>query len=785
MKKCHFIGIGGSGMSGLAQIMLSKEIEVSGSDVCASAVTDDLQKKGAKFYLEHSFDHVSPDMTVVYSTDIKKDNPEYLAALDLKCHLMHRSELLQTLMGERKGLAVAGTHGKTTVSSLLTWVLHAAQLDPSFAIGGNLLNFQGNAKHGSGQYFVAEACESDGSFLQYNPYGAILTNVDYDHMDYYRSEEALREAFKKFTEKVSSKEHLFWCGDDVRTAQLSLPGIAYGFNSHCDLKGSNFRQEGWKIFFDAEYKGRKFLSIETALMGKHNAQNALAVFGMALTLGLDESVIREALRTFKGVSRRCEKKGEERGITFLDDYAHHPTEIKATLDAIRNAVQERRLIVIYQPHRYSRTKECQGMYGGVFDKADEVFVTEIYAAREKPLPGITHDLVADEIKLDLQTRCQTILRHQAADLLCGRLQPHDVVVTLGAGDVTDLGSEVINLLKKRPPRKITVGVIFGGASVEHEVSITSSKHIIASLRREFYEVEEFLISKEGVWGKKDGISKISASEMNRLQSCDIVFPVLHGPYGEDGTMQGFFEILGIPYVGCDHTSSAISMDKAMTKRLMQFNGIPTLPFVPFSAGDWSAKSEEIISQIQRDLVFPVFVKPVHLGSTIGISKVETVSKLAAAIQNAFRYDTNILVENGVTAREIEFSVLGNDRITVFPPGEICADGKIYSYEGKYSTNGTPTKARADLPEDIIQKGMDLVKRAYQAIGCKGMARVDTFLDSKGNFWLNEINPIPGFTSQSLYPQMCEVNGLSSQDLMDRLIILGLEVRRQKNKLKVV
>lgn len=793
----HFIGIGGIGMSGLARILLSRDSTVSGSDLAANAMIEHLQQDGASISIGHDAKNIASGMKVIYSTDIKKDNPELLAAQSLKCSLLHRSELLQQLMLSSQGLAVAGTHGKTTTSSLLAWVLEQAGSSPSYAIGGITPQLKTHARQGTSNYFVIEACESDGSLLNYTPYGAIVTNIDWDHMDYYGSKENLIDTFRKFIHKVKSPDHIFWCGDDPHLKQMNPPGISYGFGKHCQLQASHFEQHEWMTRFDLSFQGKVYPQVEVSLTGIHNALNALAIFGICLALGIDEKLIRNGLRTFGGVLRRCERKGETHEILFLDDYAHHPTELKAILKAIRNAIGERRLVVAYQPHRYSRAKTLIGMYAGVFDEADHMFVTEIYPANELPTPGVSHEYVLKEIHDSSKVPCTHVKRADIASTLAAFLRPHDVCVTLGAGDITKASGEVLAQFKLKAPKKLKVGVIMGGRSVEHEVSLISSEHILNSLNHDLYEVEQFGITHQGNWAHGPKIrsqflnketshisSKLSPDVMKALMNCDLFFPVLHGSYGEDGTIQGFFEMLGIAYVGCDHRSSAVSMDKVLTKKLLINAALPTSPFIHFNRHSWNNDPESIINNIQEALTFPVFVKPTHLGSSVGVHKVKEMNDLKQAIDDAFRFDTDLLVENGLTAREIEFSVIGNDQVVTYPPGEILTEGEVYDYLGKYSTNGTKTAAQAALSPELVKEGMDLVKQAYKVAGCCGMARVDTFLDKEGKFWVNEINPIPGFTQYSLFPQMCAVNGLNNYRLIDRLITLGLQRKRVNDRLEV-
>lgn len=798
----HFIGIGGIGMSSLARILLGRKAKVSGSDIASNYVTGSLTKAGAVVYKGQSSDHIQQGTTIVYSTDIKPDNPEYAAAVEKKCLLLHRSELLARLIENKQSLAVAGTHGKTTTSALLAAVLVEANWDPSFAIGGMLPQFQTNGQAGQGEWFAFEADESDGTFLKYHPTGAIVTNIDDDHLNAYDGKmENLIQAFKQFMGQVSQPNLLFWCGDDSLLTELNVPGQRYGFSASCQWRALRFRQKGFKITFDIQAGGHHYPNVEVNLTGQHNALNALAVFGLAITLGIKEEAIRQAFKNFKGVLRRCEKKGESHDVLFLDDYAHHPSEIAATLKAVRQAVQERRLIVVFQAHRYSRTKDCLGSYGSIFDFADDVVITEIYAAGEAPIPGLSHQQLIDEIKQQSLVRIHAVERAQVPHWLAAYVQPHDVVITLGAGDVTKVGPEVLERLKPHPAKKLKLGLIFGGSFAEHEVSIKSAKHFEECLQQDCYDVRLFGITKSGHWITGPETRKtlenilrqeqaepagmpISSSVMGALMDCDVLIPVLHGPFGEDGMIQGLFEVLKKPYVGCHHYAAAAAMDKVLCKKIAMHHGLHTSPFLDFSYYEWKMNGEAIQREIKRKLTFPVFVKPIHLGSTIGITKVEDSNQLAAAIDFAFQHDTQVLVENGIIGREMEFAVLGNDEITVFPPGEILTEGAVYDYQAKYSKEkGIPTAVCAKLPDQLVEEGKKWAEIAYRMIDCSGMARVDFFLEPNGTFWFNELNPIPGFTATSLYPQMCAYHGLKGPELMNRLIILALHRRRQQDKVE--
>lgn len=444
----HFIGIGGIGMSGLARLLLSQKKKVTGSDIAINANIEELIKEGAVIHKGHAAANIPPHAKVIYSSDIKQDNPEYQAAIQRQCTLLHRADLLAELLKGSKALAVAGTHGKTTTSSLLATVLMDAALDPTFAIGGMLPAYQCNARFGKGEYSVFESDESDRSFLKFHPFGAIVTNIDQDHLNNYEgSFPLLIENFKLFMSQIQSTQHLFWCRDDHPLTQLNFPGQTYGFHANSDWKIISMHQKGFKLYFDLEHQGKIYADIELALAGRHNVLNAAAVFGLALTLGVAENSIRNSFRTFKGVLRRCENKGTCRGVDFVDDYAHHPVEIQTTLEGIRQAVGSKRLIAVFQPHRYSRTQDCLGSYGTIFNAVDELLITDIYGAGEVAIPNLSHALIQQEIEQSSKVSCRYVTRSALSHFLSQFLQPCDVVVTLGAGDITKLSSETLVLLE--------------------------------------------------------------------------------------------------------------------------------------------------------------------------------------------------------------------------------------------------------------------------------------------------------------------------------------------------
>jgi UDP-N-acetylmuramate--alanine ligase len=794
LKKYHFIGIGGIGMSALAKILLDKKNRVSGSDLATSDTIEQLIQKGAEIHKGHSANHISSEDIVIFNSLIQKENPEYQAAVGLKCPLMHRSELLASLMRGYHTLAVTGTHGKTTTASLLTNTLIEGGFDPTFALGGMIAG--ANGKLGRGNFFVAEADESDASFLNYYPDGAIITNVEPEHLDYFKTERALHSAFETFFSHVKNPHHLFYCGDDLHLPNLSQGrGTSYGFGAQNALKIENYRQMGWSSSFDIHFEGRRYSNIKIALVGEHNALNGAAVFGLCLRLNVPEEKIRVALETFPGVGRRCEKRGEVGGVLLLDDYGHHPTEISNTLWAIKQAIQGRRLVVVFQPHRYTRTQNLFQELSQAFEVADFLYVTDIYSAHEQPIAGIDAHALLENIKKVSTIPCAYLAKQKLCEELTRALQPHDVLITIGAGDITRLHADLIKELR---PKKLTVGLIFGGRSCEHEISVRSARFVANSLNRNLYSVEFFGIDKEGKWivGKEaeelllshpviaspKALPLLDPQITAELEKCDLFFPILHGTFGEDGTLQGFFEMLGKPYAGPDYRAAAICMDKVLTKRLVASHGVKTPRDLTFGHLSWLEKKREHLKAITRELPFPLYVKPVHLGSSVGITYVSDPEKLEEAIEHVFRYDTQVLVEEGkVGCRELEFAVLGNT--FSFPvmapgPGEKLAYGEFVDYEKKYGQNAVQTTLDPQLPPEILEKGRAIARKAYEAIGCSGMTRVDCLLDPNGEFWLFEMNPIPGLQKLSLFPKIWNREGLLPQDLFDRLIVLALERHRK-------
>lgn len=754
----HFIGIGGIGMSALARILLQQGATVRGSDAVQSPLLQELMQEGAHIWVGHKQSQVF-DGTVVYSSAISESNGEFIEAKRRGLKMLHRSDLLDQLMQGKRPLQVTGTHGKTTTTALLAHVLLEAQCDPSFVVGGIMQSLKLNGRKGLGPYFVAEADESDGSFLKTPSFGAIVTNCENDHLDYWENIDRLSLGFKTFFSRVERPEHLFWCRDDARLCSLHPPGFSYGFSQDADLRVSRFAQQEKGIVFTLDFQGTRYKDIFLSLFGVHNALNGAAVFGLGLTLGIDEQVLRKAFSRFQGVKRRLEWKGGAHGVSCFDDYGHHPTEIGATLKALRARIGEKRLVVVFQPHRFTRTSAFWNEFVASFVEADLLFVTDIYSAGESPIEGITGEKFALAMKKGI-----FVSEEEVVEKVARALRPFDVLLTLGAGHATQWGGPILETYAAFSPKYI-VGVLSGGTSSEHEVSVLSAFNICSALDPIFYVVKNFHIPKQGGW--KD------LSSLKELQTCDIAIPVFHGPQGEDGMMQGFLDALQIPYVGCDYRACAVCMNKAWTKQVANAHQIPVVPYIEMDFATYRENPSILLERIQENLRFPVWVKAVHLGSSIGVARVETPEEVFKAADLSFSMDDYIIVEQEIRGREIEFAVLGNERIRVAAPCAILSGGGFYDYEKKYGTMASSVEIPASITEIERQIGEELAVRAYQAIGCKGLARVDFFLDYEGVFWLNEINPFPGFTANSGYPKMWEKSGMDQKELINQLIILGL------------
>lgn len=452
-KKIHFVGIGGIGMSGIAELLISLGYQVSGSDMRESGITRNLSMLGGIIHIGHNREWVDGVDVVVTSSAIGADNPEVMAAIDGNVPVIERAEMLAELMRlTRYGIAIAGSHGKTSTTSLVAAVLSEAEIDPTVVVGGKVDSLGGNAKLGGGDFLVAEADESDGSFLKLSPVIEVVTNIDLEHLEYYRDLEHIREVFLKFINILPFYGVAILCLDDDNIVSM-LPDIkrriiTYGLSEQADLYGSGLKRENSQTSFTVFFKGRELGLIRINAPGRHTVYNALAAIGVALELDIDFAVIARALAKFAGVQRRLEVKGEINGIMVLDDYGHHPTEIRVTLEAVREGWPGRRLIVVFQPHRYSRTKALFTEFQGAFHRADILYLSDIYAAGEEPADGVSSVRLAREIKRHGQRDVFFVaLLDDMPAKIKPVLKPGDIVLTLGAGNIVEVGEKLLDMLQ--------------------------------------------------------------------------------------------------------------------------------------------------------------------------------------------------------------------------------------------------------------------------------------------------------------------------------------------------
>ena len=451
IKHIHFVGIGGIGMSGIAEVLLNLGYKVSGSDMKESDTTERLRKLGGEIAIGHRAENITSPHVVVISSAVKNDNVEVVSAREKQVPVIPRAEMLAELMRLKYGVAIAGAHGKTTTTSMVATVLAAGGIDPTVVIGGKLNSLGTNAKLGQGEFLVAEADESDGSFLKLSPTIAVVTNIDAEHLDYYKDIDEIKAAFLTFINKVPFYGVSVLCLDQPHIQAL-IPFLekrylTYGMSTQADYQARDISLRPLGSTFKVLHHNQDLGSFELAVPGAHNIANSLAAIAVARELDVDLEIIRKALKEFSGVQRRFQIKGEAQGILIVDDYGHHPTEVKATLAAAATGM-ERRVVVLFQPHRYTRTQHLLEEFFTAFNQADKLIVMDIYAAGEKPIPGVTGQALYEGIKKHGHKDVSFIPeREKIVDHLATVLKKGDLLITLGAGDVWKLGEQVLEKLQ--------------------------------------------------------------------------------------------------------------------------------------------------------------------------------------------------------------------------------------------------------------------------------------------------------------------------------------------------
>ncbi len=777
INRVHLVGIGGAGMSGIAEVLVNLGFEVSGSDLADSSTTRHLLQLGATIYQAHDKANIKGADVLVVSSAISPDNAEVTAAREQRIPVVPRAEMLAELMRFRRGIAVAGTHGKTTTTSLTASLLAEAGLDPTFVIGGLLNAWGSHARLGAGEYLVAEADESDGSFLLLQPVVALVTNIDRDHLDNYDgSFENLKKSFLEFLHHLPFYGAAVLCLDDPHTAAI-IPAVTravvtYGLSEKADVRASEVQQQGRMMHFNLHLPADDNCHrVCLNLPGEHNVRNALGAIAIVWELGVDVAAVIGSLSHFQGIGRRFAEVGTfalpEGEVMVIEDYGHHPSELQATLTAARNGWPDMRLVAVFQPHRFSRTRDLFDDFVQVLSEADLVVLTNVYAAGERALEGIDSRALCQSIRA--RGKVDPILIPEVADIAGGiafdvagwgpgiaagswqyrpgcRTNPHTRFFHGGSG------------MSIKPALKITdaaefgqVGLVIGGDSAEREVSLNGGRAVAAALERKGITHQVF----DGPLALFEGI---------RQGRVDRVFNLLHGPGGEDGTLQGALQLMGVPYTGADLASSALTMDKVRSKWVWERNGIPTPPFMHFGLEE---------NDFQRALdVFglPVFVKPTGLGSSIGISKVNSEQDLNDATALARSYGPVIIIEKEIRGGEYFVGVL--ERLTL-PLIRVVTPREFYDYTAKYESDETQYHCPCGLSAETELSLQTQALRAFDLLGASGWGRVDLLLDEMEQPWFLEINTTPGMTDHSLVPQAASQMGIDFDELVWRILETSL------------
>ena len=765
IQNIHFVGIGGAGMSPLAKILLLLGYNVSGSDQGTSPIIEELVRFGARVWTDgQRAENVRGADAIVVSTAIPYDNPEVIAAWDLRIPKLHRSDINAALVNEYDGIAVAGSHGKTTTTSMIGVTLDRVGVSPTIIVGGEVPDLGTNAKLGTSRYLVSEADESDGSFLKLRPHVAVVTNVEDDHMDHYGTMEKIIDAFRTFIEQVDEDGTAILCFENEILRKLAAETkrcvISYAIDQEADYRAADIETHGSIISFTVFERGAELGRISLNIPGRHNVLNALACIAVARLADVSFAQIQDALAGFHGAKRRFQTKGKERGIWVVDDYAHHPTEIAVTLTAAR-ATNPKRLICVFQPHRYSRTNLLRTEFGACFAAADLLLLTDVYAAGEAPIPGVSGETLMEEVAK--QTGQDAVYLPERADLeryLAQHVRAGDLVITMGAGNIMEVGETLVEQLKngtagtgERP-----IVVVMGGPSTEAEVSRRSGTAILEALRSKDYPAVGMEL-----------VPTTFAEEIQKLNPA-IVFNALHGKYGEDGILQGTLDMLGIPYTGSGVRAAALTMDKLTAKRIFRAEGIRTPRFLCICAGEHDAN---IAERIRTEFGLPVVVKAPEQGSSIGVYIVTRAEDLQSAIDEAFSYGSEVLIEEFIRGRELTVVVWGTPTdAEALPVIEITTTSGRYDYASKYTPGASAHIVPAELSAECTAAVQDLAVRAFCACGCTGVARLDVMLGEEGEPYAIEVNAVPGMTATSLVPDAARAVGIEFPELCEKILAMA-------------
>jgi UDP-N-acetylmuramate--L-alanine ligase len=746
------VGIGGAGMSALARLLKHRGHRVSGTDSSATMEIQKLRSEEIPCWIGHTGEHLAWDQALVVSDAIDiETSPEVARARELGVPIVRRSQALGWLLRAYKVIAVTGTHGKTTTTAMLGAGLEAEGLDPLVVVGATVPMWEGPIREGQGEYAVVEACEAYDSFHDLEPHSVVLTNLEMDHVDYHKTYDHLRSSVVRFVNKIPADGWLIYCCEDRGACEVAelcaVRAMPYGFSENYSRQLANISGTSFASLPRFPDVGRM------AAPGRHNLLNASGAFTAVLTATNHVERAIAAILSFKGAERRLQVL-QESPIEVLNDYAHHPTEIRASLSALRENMAghpaDARLIVVFQPHLYSRTQGQYAEFAAALDVADEIFITDIYPARERPIPGVSSALIAE---LSEKPVHYVPSRHLLPREVAKAARPGDVVVGMGAGTIGDFAPAFIDESRRRLDlfngrRALRIAVLYGGDSAEREVSLHSGTEATFALASLGYDVRLMDVSELLLQGK-------SLERLAGPLRPDVAFLAVHGTHAEDGSIQGLLEMLHIPYTGSNILCSALCMDKAATKVALERLGIRTPRGV-------------VLNRPGDEVPFPcpVIVKPNAQGSTVGLSFVSEPQELARAFTRAFAYDSRVLVEEWIVGVEISTPVLRGKALT---PVEIVPASGKYDFAGKYVPGATNEILPARIGPKLLAEAGRLAELAHHGLGCAGATRTDAIVRGDEIFVL-EVNTLPGLTPTSLLPNSAAHNGISFAELCQTIAI---------------
>ncbi len=758
------VGIGGAGMSALARILMHRGFTVAGTDSTPSPETERLTEEGIAVHIGHSAEPLrvfssgseAVGLLVTDAVDLDR-SPEVAYAREHGIPVARRSQALGWALKEYKVIAVTGTHGKTTTTGLTGAGLIAAGLDPLVVVGANIPDWGGPIREGDGEWAVVEACEAYDAFHDLDPHIVVLTNLEADHLDYHGTYEALRDSVVRFVSRVPAEGGLVYCADDRGASEIAeltdVRALPYGTSQAWLQQVSN--KFGLGIDASRVLTG----TLPLALPGDHNRMNATAALATAALLNengpvVDLSAVEGGVARFGGAERRLQTV-QEGPVTVVDDYAHHPSEISASLSALRERYPERRLVVVYQPHLYSRTRDNLAAFAPALDLADLVVLTDIYPAREDPIPGVSSARIAAGLtKPHRYVPSRHLLPREVARVA----RAGDVIVGMGAGTISEFAPALVDELARGASGVRRVLVVIGGDSTEREVSLLSGRAVASALAGLGHRVETLDLTEALLKGR-------SLAHLTGIGRPDCAFLALHGTNGEDGAAQGLFELLHIPYTGSGILSSALAMDKAAAKGRLTAAGVR----VPRGR---AATSVEEAAGFAAEFPGACVVKPNAGGSTVGVTFCEGGAEIAGAVARALAYDGTALVEERVVGMEISVPVLSTPGLggRALPAVEIApAAGRTYDFAGKYEPGATEEVCPARLPGAILEAAGGLALRCHEALGCAGASRTDMIVRADGEIVVLEVNTLPGLTATSLLPRSAAAAGIPFESLCATLV----------------